>query len=161
MNVLEMLRSRFARLLIAGAMFAAYLAFGWSPAALSGKRSMVSHGSGPAAVRERPEVESRNDSAQTPPGRTSRDLVINLFGFLPLGALLVLLWPGMSMPLAISLCAGLSFLIETGQLVLPGHYPSIVDLTLNTLGGALGWRLARLLLSHPSLVAFRRDSGKL
>ncbi|HEU5182521.1 MAG TPA: VanZ family protein [Candidatus Polarisedimenticolia bacterium] len=159
MIVLDVLRSRVTRLLIAGAMFAAYLAFGWSPAVPSGQRAVVPHGSGVAAVRERREMERRIDY-ELPAERTSPDLVFNLLGFLPLGALLSLFWPRMSMSLATSLCAGLSFLIETGQLVLPGHYPSIVDLTLNTLGGALGWRLARLLLSHPSLVALWRPHGR-
>lgn len=151
MIILGPLRSRAARLFIAGIMFTAYLAFGWWPAA-SGKRATVPQGSGAAAARENPEVDRRNGNDQPSSGRTGRDLVLNLFGFVPLGALLALLWPRMSRSLATFLCGGLSFLIETGQLMLPGHYPSIVDLTLNTLGGVLGWRLARLLLSHPSLV---------
>ncbi len=79
--------------------------------------------------------------------RESRDLVINLLGFVPLGALLTLLWPGLSIRGAASVCAGLSFVIEAGQLVAPGHYPSVVDLALNTLGGALGCWLAHRLLS--------------
>ena len=148
-----MLRSRVVRLLMTGAAFAAYLAFGWYPAVPSVKSPAASHAAGSPEMQDRQESGRGSDSAQLSPVRPSRDLLINFFGFMPLGGLLAILWPGLGMRRAGWLCAVLSFLIETGQLVLPGHYPSIVDLTLNTLGGALGWRLATLLFN---LAAFRR-----
>ena len=91
--------------------------------------------------------------------RDTRDLWINLLGFVPLGALLALLWPRLPLRSAFSLCAALSFLIEAGQLVVPGHFPSVVDIALNTSGGGTGFWLAHVLLTrreripHPSLIS--------
>ena len=74
------------------------------------------------------------------------DAAINVLGFLPLG-LVFGLWVrrqgwatyagGMVLIFAISLA------IETLQLGIPGRYPSINDLILNTLGGVMGILLTR------------------
>ena len=80
--------------------------------------------------------------------RAIRDMVVNLLGFAPLGLLLALLWPRLSLLRAACLCGGVSLIIEAGQLLVPGHFPSVVDIALNTLGGTLGCWLSRLLLSR-------------
>jgi hypothetical protein len=149
MRLLGPLRSQGWRLLLAGVVFAAYAAVGWSwihPGGLSG--GSTGSGARPAGA----EVPTESAAFVRGPGRSSgpetQDLMINLLGFVPLGALLVLLWPRLTVPLAAGLCAAWSFLIEAGQLAVPGHFPSVVDLALNTLGGVLGFLLTRFLLSR-------------
>lgn len=68
-----------------------------------------------------------------------KDWVINLFGFMPLGALIVILFPGSgSIVRAVIICLGVSLVIEAMQMFLPWRHPGIEDLILNTLGGAVG-----------------------
>ncbi len=76
------------------------------------------------------------------------DLVSNLFGYLPLGALLFIAQvrsggrTGPAAWRAICAAALLSLAMETLQNYLPTRIPSNVDLALNTLGAALGVALA-------------------
>ena len=76
----------------------------------------------------------------------NRDFVLNLLGFIPLGALFVCLRGGRyGLAIATAACASLSLGIELGQLFLAGRVTETADLLLNILGGALGaWLAARL-----------------
>jgi len=76
----------------------------------------------------------------------NRDFVLNLLGFIPLGALFVCLRGGRhGVVIATAACAALSLGIELGQLFLAGRVTETADLILNILGGALGaWLAARL-----------------
>jgi len=67
-----------------------------------------------------------------------RDWAVNFFGFIPLGLLWMLLYPGWSIRQITIICLGISFVIETTQILLPWRSPGITDLILNTLGGAAG-----------------------
>lgn len=98
------------------------------------------------------------------PGKTSghglpfdegaRDILLNLFGLLPLGVILALLWPRTSVSKLVALCAVLSLLIEGGQFLNHARTPQARDVVLNVLGGAAGILIARRLPS-----AFRRGPG--
>ncbi len=85
-----------------------------------------------------------------PHWRNTFDLVSNLVGYLPLGALAcaALLRSGRearrAAPLALLAGAGLSFAMETLQNYLPRRVPSNIDLALNTLGTLGGVALAVL-----------------
>ena len=73
-----------------------------------------------------------------------KDWVKNLLGFIPLGWLIALVRaPRPSIFVAAILCAALSVTIEFGQIFLPTRVPSVDDLILNTLGGAIGAWLAK------------------
>jgi len=85
-----------------------------------------------------------------------KDEVVNLLGFVPLGCLLALLWPSLSVPWLGMVCGSLSVLIEAGQLFVPGHHPQIVDLLLNTAGGVMGAALGRTARSWVSAARLRR-----
>ncbi len=72
--------------------------------------------------------------------------VANLILFAPLGGVLFLRrWPARRAVLAALL---LSAGIELAQRVIPGRTTSIDDVIFNTLGGAVGWLLARALWSR-------------
>ncbi|UHD15279.1 VanZ family protein [Thiocapsa bogorovii] len=72
------------------------------------------------------------------------DIYINFFGFIPFGALLLLLFGRrLSIVHIMLLGAALSLSIETLQILLPRH-PSVTDLVLNTLGAGVGAALARM-----------------
>lgn len=74
-----------------------------------------------------------------------RDIVLNLLGFLPFGALLA--WRGRTSVLRAALWSGLlSLLLETGQLAFAARNPSLQDWVLNVAGGTLGawWAYRRL-----------------
>ncbi len=74
-----------------------------------------------------------------------RDILLNLLGFLPFGALLA--WRGSTSILRAALWSGLwSLLLETGQLAFAARNPSVQDWVLNIVGGALGawWAHRRL-----------------
>jgi hypothetical protein len=74
----------------------------------------------------------------------SPDIYINFFGFIPFGALLLLLFGRRLSIVHITLLgAALSLSIETLQILLPRH-PSVTDLILNTLGAGVGAALARM-----------------
>jgi hypothetical protein len=85
-----------------------------------------------------------------------RDMLLNLLGFMPFGALLMLLYGRrLSIPQVIAYGALLSLSIELLQVGIPRRHPSLMDLILNTVGTGLGayfsfWaparRLARRLL---------------
>jgi len=88
-----------------------------------------------------------------PPWHPVFDIWANLLGYAPLGALLVLARRGRAAaPLASVLqatlaCVLLSYTMETAQHLIPGRYPSLLDLALNSLGGCLGALLAALLVA--------------
>jgi VanZ family protein len=67
------------------------------------------------------------------------DKTVNLFGFIPFGMILAMILrrPHSLFALA-AMCCAMSLSIEAGQLFLATRTPSIDDLLLNTLGGALG-----------------------
>ena len=80
------------------------------------------------------------------------DVLSNLFGYIPLGFLLVAAqirsrWPAWSLPLAVLAPALLSFAVETVQSFLLPRVPSRLDFALNAAGGLLGaliaWALVR------------------
>jgi VanZ family protein len=81
------------------------------------------------------------------------DIWSNLLGYAPLGALLVVALRGRGgAPLASVLqaalgCALLSYAMEMAQHLIPGRYPSLLDLALNSAGGALGAATAALLVA--------------
>jgi len=67
------------------------------------------------------------------------DIVLNFFGFIPLGFLFMMIpFLNRSLLVALTLCAVLSLSIELGQLFLPLRVTSIDDLILNTFGGLCG-----------------------
>jgi glycopeptide antibiotics resistance protein len=67
------------------------------------------------------------------------DVVLNVLGFVPFGALFPLLRPGRRTVVRAALAAlTVSTVMEVGQLVVVTRDPSVLDLALNTLGGALG-----------------------
>lgn len=75
---------------------------------------------------------------------TGFDLISNLLGYLPLGALVCLAWvrigggPAGAFALSVGVGLCLSGLMELAQNFLPDRVPSNVDLALNTLGAAIG-----------------------
>ncbi len=108
-----------------------------------------------------------------PPWQSRFDMWANFVGYLPLGLLLCVTRLRKNKGNAYSLfwagaCAALlSYLTETTQHFLPGRYPSAMDWSLNSLGGAAGACLATLLnrvgaLAHWDSVKsrwFERDSA--
>jgi VanZ family protein len=86
-----------------------------------------------------------------PPWRDSFDVIANMLGYMPLGALLYVAqvrggrsrW--LSLAWAVLPCAGLSWMLEVTQQFLPGRAPSRVDWALNCAGAATGALLSALL----------------
>jgi VanZ family protein len=67
------------------------------------------------------------------------DKMVNLFGFIPFGMILAMsLRRPRSVWALAAICCAMSLSIEAGQLFLAPRTPSVDDLLLNTLGGALG-----------------------
>jgi hypothetical protein len=72
------------------------------------------------------------------------DLIGNLLGYIPLGAMLCLAllrsgWrSGSAAVLTLACCSALSYALELIQFTVPGRIPSISDWVLNSLGGAWG-----------------------
>lgn len=75
------------------------------------------------------------------------DAVKNLYGFIPLGCLLIFLWRRHRIISVIIICGVLSIIIEVTQLVVPGRSPQISDFVLNVLGGALGAVMGKIFLT--------------
>ena len=71
------------------------------------------------------------------------DVLLNLICFVPLGYFFAMGYRGVSILLAVSLCALLSLSIEFAQIFFGGRYTSLSDLAANTLGGGIGILLAR------------------
>ena len=75
-----------------------------------------------------------------------KDVVINLFGFVPFGLVMTFLFLPLQTPqkyviaLLVTCCAGAAFSagIELSQTRIAGRYPHMHDLVLNTLGALLG-----------------------
>ena len=82
---------------------------------------------------------------------TSRsDILTNILVYMPLGVLLIRVFPRRYCPVckllvATLACAMLSLSLEYLQAHLPGRVPSIIDLMLNTIGGFTGALLALML----------------
>lgn len=72
------------------------------------------------------------------------DLIGNMLGYIPLGAVLCVAWlrsgsaPAASAVITLLCCSALSYSLELIQFTLPGRVPSISDWMLNTLGAAWG-----------------------
>lgn len=86
-----------------------------------------------------------------PPYDTRFDIAVNVLGYVPYGALLVLgtyprLRGGWTLALAIASAALLSLVLETAQNFVPQRHASTLDLTANTLGASAG-ALAALALA--------------
>ena len=78
------------------------------------------------------------------------DVLINLLGFVPLGAYVAWHSNGHTkMTLAIVAAVAISLSIEIGQVLFAGRYPSLVDLFLNVAGAAIGWRFGVALVRQP------------
>ncbi len=83
-----------------------------------------------------------------PPWTIASDVVFNLLGYAPLGALLLLAvlrsggGLGWALVLALAGPAALSYATEVAQQFLPGRHPSMKDMVLNTGGAAVGALLA-------------------
>lgn len=80
------------------------------------------------------------------------DLISNLLGYIPLGAVLCVALlrsggsPARSAVLTVLCCSALSYTLELIQFTVPGRVPSISDWTLNTLGSA--WGVLAALTAH-------------
>lgn len=79
-----------------------------------------------------------------PPWRDPFDLWANLLGYVPLGlfSMVALMRAhrsaGAAAALTVAGCAGLSYLTEVVQNLLPGRHPSLKDLAMNTAGACAG-----------------------
>ena len=83
------------------------------------------------------------------------DVVLNVLGFLPFGALLPVLRPGRRTVLRAAVGAlAMSAVMEAGQMAVVTRDPSFLDLGLNTTGGAIGGVLAVVAM------ALRRRRGR-
>ena len=101
-----------------------------------------------------------------PRGQNSFDIVSNLLGYVPLGALLVLA-PGhqrgrgaVATRDATALAAVLSYALEVGQNLLPLRVPSLLDWLLNTSGAAVG-ALLGLWLARTDALGWLHRTGEL
>lgn len=87
------------------------------------------------------------------------DRVVNLFGFIPFGLLIILTTKGrLSVLKAITLCGILSLSIEIGQLFIAERVTAVEDLILNILGGALGALIGILYLNISGVIPFYQDN---
>lgn len=99
---------------------------------------------------------------------SGRDALGNVFAYLLLGAALAAAWsrrhpretatPGVVTATAIGGCMLLSLSMETVQACLGARFSSAWDVATNTLGAALGWYGARVVLPAWSAM-FARDAG--
>jgi len=76
-----------------------------------------------------------------PLDRALADALLNVALFAPLGAALAV--TGRATRRVVLLCAMLSIAIETAQFVIPGRYPSVLDVMTNVAGGMVGAFLVR------------------
>jgi VanZ family protein len=82
-----------------------------------------------------------------------RDVLVNLFGFVPIGFVFALAGGRRPLIAACLGCALLSASIEAGQYFVAVRVPASTDLIVNTLGGVLGGALAALLSARAGLRA--------
>lgn len=100
-----------------------------------------------------------------PRGQTRFDMVANLLGYVPFGALLVLARSRFaaggprSLVRAVALAAGLSYGLELVQALLPQRVPSLLDWMLNVAGAALG-AAAGLWLERTGTLAWLQRAGE-
>ncbi|MFE1644663.1 VanZ family protein [Microbacterium sp. P01] len=71
-------------------------------------------------------------------GYGDAEIVLNLFLFVPLGALLALLLSPRAWPLPIAAGLALSAAVEIAQRAVPGRVPDTDDILWNTVGAAVG-----------------------
>jgi hypothetical protein len=76
---------------------------------------------------------------------TPRERIANVLAFLPLGWIVWASMRSRRMVKAVGLCAAVSLTMEVGQVFFRWRHPSIPDLVLNTVGGAIGALWAALL----------------
>jgi len=90
---------------------------------------------------ERRSLQTISDRLRLP-NISPSDLVLNFFGFFPMGILIFIIFASRGFLIAGSCALVSSFLlslcIELVQLTIPFRDPSQMDLLLNTLGGATG-----------------------
>lgn len=95
------------------------------------------------------------------------DFLINIFGFVPFGAILYTLTRAgsgnvvLKFGITVGLAAILSFSIETGQLFLLPRIPSLTDILTNTFGGGLGFWAVHYLRQAPWIVRLKSSRRKL
>jgi VanZ family protein len=97
-----------------------------------------------------------------PPWTDRFDVVFNLLGYAPLGALLLLAVRrsggsiGLALASTLMLSASLSYATEVAQQFLPGRHPSLKDLALNAGGAAVGALLALTALGLGAMNRWQR-----
>ena len=107
------------------------------------------------------------DGAWALESRSSADIVLNIFGFIPLGVMLYFVSQPYSKKmiwkcgLVVGSAALLSFSIETGQMFLRSRDASLVDLLTNTIGGGLGFWMADYLVRGSWVVRLKRYRRKI
>lgn len=79
------------------------------------------------------------------PGVSVWDIVLNVALFLPLGFIVKLLSPSLSLIKMLGLAIICSFLIETNQYVFEKGIAQIDDVMHNAIGSAIGWIVAKTL----------------
>ena len=95
------------------------------------------------------------------------DFLINIFGFVPFGAILYTLTRTCSgnvvlkFGITVGFAAILSLSIETGQLFLLPRTPSLTDILTNTFGGGLGFLAVHYLRQAPWIVRLKSSRRKL
>ena len=100
-----------------------------------------------------------------PRGQSTFDVVSNLLGYMPLGALLIMApghrheRNGVAVRDAVVLASLLSYTMELGQNLLPQRVPSVLDWLLNSAGAALG-ALVGLGLARTQTLAWVQRTGE-
>lgn len=80
--------------------------------------------------------------------RVNVERAANVFLFAPAGLLLCYAMPTVSRWFIWALCLGVSAAIETAQLFLPGREPSLLDISANAIGAAVGVLVHLALTRH-------------
>jgi len=91
------------------------------------------------------------------PGVSVWDIVLNVVLFIPLGFLIKLLFPSLSLLKIIFIAAFCSLFIETNQYVFEKGIAQIDDVMHNILGGVLGWIIARAIIGLKRKLKIVRD----
>jgi glycopeptide antibiotics resistance protein len=80
--------------------------------------------------------------------RAIAEMVGNVILFLPLGAAIVLRWPGRGLAAIVGFAAAVSVIVEIGQAISAGgRMTDVTDVFMNAIGAALGAIAARRLVS--------------
>ena len=81
------------------------------------------------------------------PGVSVWDIVLNVVLFVPLGLLMKLLYPSLSLGKMLLIAVECSLCIETSQYVFEKGIAQIDDVMHNTIGAGLGWGIAQIALN--------------